>query len=84
LNEELYPAFELHRIFAFTGGKFQRDYSKFSSYLEKRIKFYKFWKKQIQNPSNLSSDSQGLINANKQELLNEIDSLIKISESLKK
>lgn len=82
LNVELYPAFELHRIFTYSGGKFQKDYSKFQWYLEKRIVFYKFWKKQLQNPINLSSDSQELIKANKAMFLKEIDRLINLNQSL--
>ena len=82
LNGELYPAFELHRIFTFKGDKFQRDYSKFQSYLEERLVFYKFWKKQIQNPAYLSEESQELIKANKTLFIKELDRLIVLTESL--
>lgn len=84
LNVELYPAFELHRIFTYSGGKFQRDYSKFTNYLDSRIEFYRFWKKQIQNPVNLSKDSKELIQANKAMFIKELDRLIELTEKLKK
>lgn len=83
LNIELYPAFELHRVFTYSGGKYQRDYSKFTSYLNSRIEFYRFWKKQIQNPVNLSPDSKELIKANKALFIKELDRLIELTEKLK-
>ncbi|WP_181306081.1 hypothetical protein [Rufibacter sp. XAAS-G3-1] len=84
LNLELSPAFELHRIFTYSGGKFQRDYSKFSWYLEKRVHFYESWRRQILNPISLSTDSQQLIKANRADFLKEVDRLITLTKSLKK
>ncbi|MBD1397205.1 hypothetical protein H9Q13_08520 [Pontibacter sp. JH31] len=84
LNVELYPAFELQRVFTYSGGKFHRDYSKFTNYLDSRVEFYRFWKKQIQNPVNLSTDSKELIKANKAMFIKELDRLIELTEKLKK
>lgn len=84
LNLELSPAFDLHRIFTYSGGKFQRDYSKFSWYLEKRIDFYESWRRLLLNPAGLSPDSQQIIKANKADLLKEIDRLLALTKSLKK
>ena len=76
LNTELAPAFELHQVYTYRGGKFQKNYKLFADYLEQRIAFYTFWKRQIQNPSLLSDDSQALIRENKAIFLQELDRLI--------
>ncbi|MBO2032623.1 hypothetical protein J4D99_14590 [Siccationidurans ginsengisoli] len=83
LNSEISPAFDLHRVYNYKAGKFQKDYRPFAEYVEQRIEFYKFWKRQIQNSSLLSEDSQELVKANKQTFIKELDRLIAAMEGVK-
>ncbi|MEC3907848.1 hypothetical protein VOI54_12535 [Tamlana sp. 2201CG12-4] len=78
LNNEIYPAFEFHKIYKFENGKFTESYIGFESYLTERKKHYVRWKNLIENPESLNSDSRGLIAANKVDFLKEIDRLIKL------
>jgi hypothetical protein len=84
LNGELYPAFEFHKIYKFKDGKFTEATSGYSNYLYPRIIHYEFWKKQIQNPINLSNDSKSLIEHNKEKFLAELNRLIAETKKLDK
>lgn len=83
LNGEISPAFDLHRVYNYKAGQFQKDYRPFAEYVEQRIEFYKLWKRQIENPSLLSDDSQELIKANKNTFIKELDRLIAAMEGVK-
>ena len=80
LNIELAPAFTFDKIYKFEDGEFAESYDGFSWYLTKRQEHYQLWKRLIENPESLSSDSQNLIKYNKELLTKEIDQLIELTK----
>jgi|GEM_PF-6143992 len=73
LNIELYAAFELVKIYKFKNGKFIECHSGCADYFSTRVHHYQFWKKQIVNPINLSTDSRALIKNNKPLFISELN-----------
>ena len=80
LNIELAPAFSFDKIYTFESGEFKESYDGFNWYLTKKQEHYQLWKRLIENPENLSSDSQNLIKYNKELLTTEIDQLIELTK----
>ena len=76
LNNELSPAFSFDKIYVLTDKKYIKSDSDLNNYLKNKIEHYELWKKLIQNPQVLTSDSQELIKANKDLFLTEIDRII--------
>ena len=80
LNSELSQAFNFDKIYKFENGEFIENYGDFNSYNDRRLDHYQFWKRLLNNPEILISDSQMLIKANKELFLQEIGRLIKLTE----
>jgi len=84
LNEELEPAFDWVDIYRERNGRFVKATGAFPSFLKGCKVFYESWLKAFENPSSLSSDSQGLIKANIREFQETLRGYIRRIEALLK
>ena len=80
LNLETYAAFVFDKIYMFEKGRYIENYTEFYSYLKERKNHYILWKKLIEKPLNLNSDSKKLILENKSFMLKEINRLIELTD----
>ncbi len=77
LNIELSPAFDFDKIYVLYEKKYMKSESDIGYFLQSKISHYELWKRLISNPENLNSDSQKIIEENKESFLNEIDWILK-------
>jgi hypothetical protein len=82
LNDELEPAFDWVNVYQERNGQFSKATGAFPSFLKARKTFYESWLKTFEHPSNLSLDSQGLINANIEDFQRILQGYIRRIQSL--
>ncbi|SDL29646.1 hypothetical protein SAMN05421823_105134 [Catalinimonas alkaloidigena] len=73
---ELSAAFYQPNVYSYTNGEFKAGCEDCSWYWQTKLLDHEHWKHLLENPVNLSKDSQQLIDANRKLFMSEIDRLI--------